>query len=496
MGQAGRQPFSYLTAAYWLLPLALGCVQLLVDVAAMNHIHSEELAESARNVYWLQHGLIYDGGSTNIGWYATLLFAYHLFGYGLFAAKFVRLCLHVIALYCAAELLRRCMGVKRGVVPLIALGLSPCLLYFNSFQTSNGMDLDYFVICGLLAASVRLGPANALELGKTFLAWLVAMFAAMTYPVFLFYLPGLAMVFAARFWNSEKTVSRAALALHGASAVAGLALPLLAALFLPSAQILIHDPATGSGLFRGGGKAGFDFATLEASIVIVLRDLFVRGGSYYFRLASPDFSGVLAMASVMFAVATSFYLGVMKKKYRPALAACLCLFLFNLIVPNTSVSGLPGLRRCTGILAAGYVAFAVAWDFWSGPDFRGGLLRLGALLLCLLLPASNALKIGDVLKDAGQSGSDPAQEWFAAHGNPAQSLAWFNSELEQGRLVLASRDAQGRAQPCEYWSIYSALAGYRLWNGLTNIDIKAVDWKTGQTITLAPSLWTAYYFPH
>src|SRR5438105_4332756 len=114
--------------AYWSLPLLLAGIQYWVSATSMHQIRYEELAESVRNVFWLSHRLVYDGVSSNVGWYGTLLIVYKLFGFSLYSAKFVRLGLHFIGLLCAADILRRCMDVRMGIVPLVVIGLSPTLL--------------------------------------------------------------------------------------------------------------------------------------------------------------------------------------------------------------------------------------------------------------------------------------------------------------------------------------------------------------------------------
>jgi hypothetical protein len=181
---------------------------------------------------------------------------------------------------------------------------------------------------------------------------------------------------------------------------------------------------------------------------------------------------------------------------RPVLGASLCLLALNFIVPNTSTNGLPGLRRCTGVLAAGYVTFAVVWNFYASPNSLGVRVKWAALLLCLLLPVSSLLKFQPLLADVRKPSVYREEGWFSVQGGPAESLAFLNAGLEKGGFMLACRDAGGNPLPCKYWGVYSALAGYRLWNGLTNIDIPAFDWTTGTNVVLAPSLWTSYHFPH
>ena len=48
----------------------------------------------------------------------------------------------------SAILLKRCIGVRRAWLPLVAVGLSPTLLYFNSLGTSYALDVE---LCELVA---------------------------------------------------------------------------------------------------------------------------------------------------------------------------------------------------------------------------------------------------------------------------------------------------------------------------------------------------------
>jgi len=122
-----------LNLIYWTLPLLLTGVQYWVSAASMHQIRYEELAESVRNVFWLSHRLVYDGASSNVGWYGTLPILYKFFGFSLYSAKFVRLGLHFLGLTCAADILRRCMGVRtacptrrnRPITNLTLLEFSP-----------------------------------------------------------------------------------------------------------------------------------------------------------------------------------------------------------------------------------------------------------------------------------------------------------------------------------------------------------------------------------
>ncbi len=83
---------------YWLVPVFLIICQLAWTFSSTSQIRFEEVAESVRNVFWLQNQSIYDGISSNVGWYGTLLIIYKIFGFSLFTAKFYRLFLFIVSI--------------------------------------------------------------------------------------------------------------------------------------------------------------------------------------------------------------------------------------------------------------------------------------------------------------------------------------------------------------------------------------------------------------
>ena len=179
---------------FWLLPLALAGVQLWVTNAGLHQIRYEELAEAVRSVWWLDQRVVYDGVYTNVGWYGTLLIVYKLFGFSIFTAKYVRLALHSSGSTAIAGVLRRAMSPGAAIVPLVLIGLSPTLLYFDSLQTSYAMDVWYSRHLPVVDLVDRIRVASCSDYVKAFAGGLVAMVAAMSYPAFAFYVPSLAIV--------------------------------------------------------------------------------------------------------------------------------------------------------------------------------------------------------------------------------------------------------------------------------------------------------------
>ncbi|HUP42445.1 MAG TPA: hypothetical protein VM599_04480, partial [Thermoanaerobaculia bacterium] len=259
---AGSRRWPRLAAetGYWLLPALLSGVQALWIAHSARLLRFEEVAEAVRNVYWLEHRALYDGISTNVGWYGLLLGAYRLFGFSPFTARWVRLGLHAGALLCLAWVLRRgfgrTLGPGRAAVPLLAVGLSPSMLFLNTLETSFGSDLLFlpYLLALLAALPVAGGGARrGLDWAARAAFGALAMVAWMSYPVFAFYLPGLAWAYASR--PSPGPTARSAPETRrlpgltaGAAlpALAGFLLPLLAAaLWLERPARLFHDPATG-----------------------------------------------------------------------------------------------------------------------------------------------------------------------------------------------------------------------------------------------------------
>lgn len=62
-------------AAYGLLVTVLFLAQAAYTFGGLERLWYEEAAEGIRNPYWLDHRLVYDGVSSNVGWYALVLVA-------------------------------------------------------------------------------------------------------------------------------------------------------------------------------------------------------------------------------------------------------------------------------------------------------------------------------------------------------------------------------------------------------------------------------------
>jgi len=172
---------------YFSIPFVLFLFQYTLTSSSVNQIRYEEIAESIRNVFWFNKGLIYDGVSSNVGWYAILSGVYYFFGFSLFTAKFFRLFLYLFSILSLAILLKKYSSYKKAFLPLITIGLSPTFLYLNTLQAQFGFDLQVLPIITLLIDSIKLNhklKAFVLQ----FTAWFFSALAIMSYPTFFYYL--------------------------------------------------------------------------------------------------------------------------------------------------------------------------------------------------------------------------------------------------------------------------------------------------------------------
>lgn len=467
---------------YWLLAILLSLPQVLFTLNSLNQIRYEELAESVRNVYWLQQHRIYDSISSNVGWYGTLLVIYNLFGFHLFAAKFLRLGLHFLSLLSMAAILTRYLGKKYAWLPLIIFSFSPTLIYFNTLQTSYGIDLQYFPITLYLISS--LNPEKKISFfSRQFLLWSIAMIAWMSYPPFIFYLPVLGTLYYLKIKNKKLKVKSILLG------IMAFLLPLLLAVYYlnPSDRLpLFRDRKTQAGIFRGNGNFSLDPSSFWQSLTITLSDLFSQANSYYFELAKVEFSDFYPILTVLFVLIASLILLKKNIKLRlPILLSWLVLITTITFSHLSGTSRLAGLRRSTPMLAAFYALYAICWliivklKHW---DYRVKRVLIGTLLL---LPLHHLLVYSSNLRRLKALSPYREQQWFTTAESPDKSLTLLRQQVTTDNLKLVCKDQTGQPISCRYDEVFAAVASDCLWNRLPCKQILAYDVKEKKMISLS-----------
>lgn len=477
---------------YYPCIFLLFILQAVYTFNSTNQIRYEELVESIRNVYWMQEGLVYDGISTNIGWYATLLYIYKIFGFGLHTAKYFRLILHLISLFCLVSLLKKYLEKTKSLIPLIIIGLSPTWLYFNTLQTSYGIDLQYFPICLWLLTVIKF-KQSFWDIFKNFLFFFLIMLAWMSYPVFIAYIPSLLICY---IWRAGKLFKK-----QFANLAAAILLVDLAAFFLPliigttlisNDNILWSDPVTKGGIFRGAGRFIFEFKFLAANLGGLFKDLFFTGSSYHFELIAVEFSGLYSPVFVIFILSIIIYLlffGTRKDKY---LIGLFLLILFFAFITNFSLdpTGKPGIRRNTPLLSVFYGFLVISWNYINSKNIKKLWVKifLGSFFILFLIHhlwawPKNLLSLKNPSKYRDGA-------WFMLdEESPSKSFKKLTGTILFEDLILT-------CDQCRYSEIYGALAGYCRWNNLSCRQIIGFDYKSKKHIPLSTKLWTTYYWEH
>jgi hypothetical protein len=474
----------------WLFPLA---VQAAYTLSLRDRLSWEEVG-SLRGALWLHHRTVYDGTSSNVGWYAILEILNRLFGFSLHSGIAFRFALAVLSTAALWKLLGKYLGAARAVLPYWIITLSPTLLYFNTFNGGYGIDLQFFPIAlyGLDRIDYRRSrQAYALEAGQA----AASMFAALCYPSVLFYVPALLLTWRIGFRRQKAERPLRHLAVLAAGFLAPLA---FFGMYLRAPRIFFHDPVSGAGVFRGGGGGmAFSVSGLGNALGQTFSDLFVTGASYYYMVPHPDFSDWTGMAALAAALLGSLALLGDKNHARETRVGLVVFWLIiatSLVLPHLSTSPMSGLRRCTGILAGAYGLFVLLWHGARRNRYRRFLEPLAFTALAVLL-SQHLWNLSPNLQLMRADQPVARERWLAVHESAGESLELWRKEIEAGHR-LNCWEGEMASDTCRYDGIYALLAQDALWNRRPAHPIKAFDRKSRSTVELALGLWESYALPH
>lgn len=523
---------------YWLITFFIFILQLIFTFNSMSQIRYEELAESVRNVYWFQNRLIYDGTSSNVGWYSILFLIYNIFGFSLFTAKIFRLFLFLVSIFCLAKLLKKFLGVNKSFLPLITIGLSPTFLFFNSLQAQFGIDLQTIPILLYLILTLDF-KSKIQSYIKQILIGFISILTWTSYPTFIYYLPALIFLY---IWHVIKNQKISHFGFHIPTSnfppLTRIFLPLLSFLsplifffiYIKNRNLMFYDETTQSGIFRGAGKLDLNLSQILQNLNKLFIDLFDKGNSYYFEVSSSDFSNFYPVITVLFVLTLSVILIIKNKKLRlPVLITLFTLFLTLIISSVTSdPSKNPGLRRNTGVIVSFYILYTICWHYVStylrrprplrrslseaseggdpinrkSPGFvpmkmgiKLGMAR-SILIIFLFLPIHHFISFPANLISLKTPSPYQYTMWFGLTKNPADSLKLIATENIKNDLPLSCKDKKGQNAFCRYNETFAAVSGYCLWNKLECKKITGFDNKTKKLIPLSTKLWEKYYWPH
>lgn len=450
---------------YYLIPLGLWALLALYTFSTMHSLSGDELY-TIRDVLPFANRELAGPGASNVAFYGALASLFGVFGFDIYMPKYYRLSLELISLLASAHLLKKYLGVKWAIIPLITLGLSPTLLYWTTKAAPWGIDLQFFPICLLLFDTLAPNKKWTILTGAV-LGGAVAMFSWLSYPAFMFYLPFLA-------WFATRKISllppRQRLT-TAATAFGAFLLPLLALYFwVIKHDTLFYDPGAGRGLFTGGGAILFNEDEFISSTVQVFVNLFARATSYEFNLTAVEFSHIFPILTIVLVFVISFKLMRGQNGVKPFVFWCFATIAVNLIITGLTLdgSGMPGGRRNTPIVAAQFALWAVSWQYYSRKK------HTWAIFVLSLLTIHHILAYPVNLAGIAKAPFIELPTWWNISDSPKDSLNNYLIKLQTENLVLDCEKQLGVTYPyCYYSSIWAILTMNCAYNNLECHEIQA-----------------------
>lgn len=476
---------------YWLFPLVIFIFQAIFTLSSMNQIRFEEVIETFRSPWWFQNGLVWNGSYSFLGWSGTLVFFYNIFGISLFTPKFVKLFFELISFFALAAVLKKYLGEKRALIPLLLTGISPSFIYFNSLSLSMGLEVSYFFILLFLISNLNFEKRNA-TFFKHLIIGIVSMFASLTYFGFLFFMPLLAIFYMYKI-NTQNikirpvSIFKNILVFFGGFII--LLLPFF--LFIQNRNLLIYDPLLGRGLFRSYGSVELSSDVFKDNIKRITNDLFFLPDSYYFEQKKVEFSDFYPLPAGALVIALAIVIFFKKKKYRFYIGSLLILFvLYFLLVCFIGPKTLGGLRRGTVLLIIFYGLFTILWQLILSakkPDrfYKPGIITSAVLLLLhhgLAYPVNlENLKYESFLKD---------KVIFLNFENPEGQYAQIMDTAAKSDTFFPCLESFDKRTICPGSSlIYSLVRGTCYWNKLTCHNVIGWDEKINKQYQLNSDFW-------
>lgn len=452
----------FLTILFWGTVFIVTIIQYMFVRNSNWRIGYEELAESIRNPYLFANRYVYDGVSSNVGWYAFLSGTYRIFGFQVFLAKYVRFAFTVLSLFCLALSVRKWLKPWPGLAVLLTVGLSPTLLYFNTLAIHFGIDLMVMpvVFCIGTIFLRREGRFTAL---LTLPYFLVLTVLITVYPVFVFYLPAAVIFPVTGFMAGSRRHVSPVISIGGL--ILGVSVPwVLLSQWLRNAQLLWYDPATGGGVMRGGGSIIFDIGTAVSVMNGITVDLLFRGKSYYLDVPFGEFSFVMPAVAIALSA-------IVCARVWPAVPGTLRRFIILLGI-GTMISiiaslftidrsTMPGVRRVTPLVVFLYALYFVAWKYQEVFRQRLGNIRLLPLIL-LMVPLHHLAVLPANFRAVSERYPFSYDFFIGRTRDPEAVFRNIFSIVEQTDAVLPCRRVHRRA--CDPDIVYSAIAANCLWN--------------------------------
>ncbi len=468
-------------------------LQFIYSFFSLRQIRPEEVSESVRSVYWFSQRLVYEGLSTHLGWYAPLLVIYKIFGFQIDTAKWWRFGLYAVAVVCLATLLKK-HGGKLWWLVFLVIVTSPTLLYFNQLATHYGVDLSFLLICLWCLSNFqgppmqyKGGPFNAIKaILYSFALWFIAMWAWLSYPTFVYYLPALGWWYG--YLLFKKISSRKLrIGLFAISLLAFL-LPLILGIgYIKNRQILWYDSQDRVGIFRGSGKWDLQPDNMVLRVGETMKAFAWPAPSYYYEVSWSEFGWATPLVVIL--VGAGFWAGWHRRGQQKYLLGLGLIIATNLLVLTFFVDTggtWASVRRATGLLAGIYALLVMGF---YGLETAGKRAKIIGIFCCAIILFYHAIAYYFNWSNLQKISQHQEVAWFSKNSNSQAALEQYLAELNIRDLYLRCPFQEGVGSDCSYSRIYAALWGSCVWNRLTCHRIWGYDPASGGFIPMKLSLW-------
>lgn len=472
---------------YFLVPVVAFLPQLLMSLNSFSQVRFEEFVESVQAPFWLSQRQIISGLHVNVGWYFFLLLIYKIFGFSLYTGKISYLVMSFFSNFALFYLLRKFFDGKIAGLILLTITLSPTLLYMNATDLHWAGTFHILII--IFCLLYFLDFSKKLSFLIESILFMLIMTGWFFYQAFLFYIPSLLIFY---FWKLKRVKK---IWPHLWVAIAGCLLPLIFLfLYVDNKQLLILDPATGSGLFRGGGRFVLSEEIFTQAWTNLLPDFFVKGVSHHYEVKLAEFSLIFPILTLIFIFYFIHTIWIKVKKARKMIFLALLVIAIDLIVfSTTSDLGMPGMKRLTPLLVAIYFLWAVCWYYRDKFKVQSSKLKVMGMVILSLLTIHHLIVYPVNLSHIKDPSPFKVTDWFDRE-NPQKSVDEYVKLAQKQDLLLDCRPIVAGLGQCFYDFIYPAVAGSCSWNRYKCRNILGYDPKSGQFIPLTIKLWQQNYF--
>ncbi len=476
--------------------------QLLMSVNSLNQIRFEELIESVQAPLWFDSRQIISGLHVNVGWYAFLLLVYKTFGFSLHTGKVVYLVLAFFSNFALFYLLTRFFKAGVASVILFTIALSPTYLYMNALNLHWALTFHILIVILILLYLLDF-KKRGLSLVISGLISLLMIWGWLSYQAFVFYIPSLVIFY----WLKYRFHLRGVKAHLGGVRLAvvtatAFLLPLLMLfVWVDNRQILIADPSSGGGLFRGGGSFALSETVFAQAWTDFISDFFIKGVSHHYEVASAEFSyafPIITLLFIFYAISKASLrvrrIWVKAKSSRLLISLALLVIGFDIFVfSTTSDLGMPGMKRLTPMLVSIYFLWVLVW--WTAEKgvirVIGGIWGIRVILGLLLVHHLIVYPVN--LAAIREPSPFTVTDWFDEE-NPQKSVEMLVKAAQKEDLNLDCRPLIEKFGGCSYDFIYPAVVGSCRWNYLSCYQILGYDSKDNKFVPLSIDFLQSKYF--